>query len=251
MHNLDIGWPGGELMEQGFGHEVMPELAQEYQELPGELEGAFPGEQEGAALGEAALPIPEFEELELAMELMEVTNEQELEQFLGGVWKAASKEFNKAARPYKQRAMACVTLLKGAAAVVLPRVLKVVLPKLSDAAIKTVITKVEQVLSNQVAGRMEKEMGEVTMEEGELEAARRFVRLAGSTFQRAINAPPRMDPVHAARDGFRAASRRLFLSPVSSGRGVGIIGLSETTGAAPGRSGRWVKRGSRIILYGV
>ena len=82
-------------------------------------------------------------------------------------------------------------------------------------------------------------------EDAQFELARQFVRLGGAASVRAAYASPRMDPMSAAQAAMAAAARRHapgLLGPYADG---------GSSGWAGGRSGRWFRRGRKIILVGV
>ena len=69
-------------------------------EFSGELEAdSFEFETGEGATGEFEVPLNEVEEMELAAELMAVSSEEELDQFLGKFFKRAWKGIKKVARP--------------------------------------------------------------------------------------------------------------------------------------------------------
>lgn len=111
----------------------------------------------------------EQEELELAMELLEVASEEELDQFLGKVFKSVWKGVRKIAKP-----------LGGA----LKAVAKTALPFVGGALgsmipIPGVGTALGSALGRAASNALELEFGSALSGEDELEVARRFVRVAG------------------------------------------------------------------------
>ncbi|MBY0242230.1 MAG: hypothetical protein K2X55_23255 [Burkholderiaceae bacterium] len=118
-------------------------------------------------------PYSEQEETELAMELLSVTSEAELEQFLGSVFKKAWKGIKKIAKPLG-------SALKGIAKAALPMVggaLGSFIP------IPGVGTALGSALGGAISKALEmelNELGELAQEDREFEMARRVVRIAGT-----------------------------------------------------------------------
>ncbi|NHZ41352.1 hypothetical protein [Massilia aquatica] len=153
---------------------------------------------------EAPGPFGEQEEIALAMELMSVASEEELEQFLGkmfkGIWKGVKKVgsvIGKVAKPLGG-------VLKGLAKTALPFVGKALG---SFIPIPGVGTMLGGALGSAVAKALEMEAAGLDGEERELDMARRFVRIAGTAAQQAGMAGQGMDPQRAARDAVDAALR--------------------------------------------
>jgi len=139
---------GFEVME--FGHEFAHELAQE-----------------------AEAPFSEQEETELAMELLSVSSEAELEQFLGKVFKKAWKGIKKVAKPLggalKGIAKAALPMVGGALGSFIP------IPGVGTALGSALGSAVSKALEVEMG-----EMGELAREDREFETARRVVRIAGT-----------------------------------------------------------------------
>jgi hypothetical protein len=86
---------------------------------------------------------------------------------------------------------------------------------------------------------------EFDSEDREIEGARRLVRVVGGAARQAALTRPDVDPVAAARAATMAAARHHLpqLSQVSTSlQPTGLPGISH--------SGRWVRRGRKIILLG-
>jgi len=204
--------------------------------------GGFGYEVGGFAAGELASPLTEAEEVELAMELMTISSEAEMDQFLGkvfgGVWKGLKKvgsAVGKIAKP-----------LGG----VLKAVAKKALPFVGGALgsfipIPGVGTAIGSALGGALSKALELEYGEFDQEEAEFETARRFVRVAATAAQQAASAPPATDPTTAANQALVAAARRHL--PQADLRMLERAAVS--TGGSR-HSGRWVRRGGTIIVVG-
>jgi hypothetical protein len=202
--------------------------------------------------------IPEHEEIQLAHELLSVRNEQELEQFLGDlVGKVVSTVGQIARSPVGQ---AIGGVLKGVAKKALP---------MAGAALGGYIggplgAKIGTGLAN-AAGKAIGLESEFEAGELEFEGARNFVRLATETARNAAAAAQAgADPVRAAQSAAVAAASKIapgLLSGAASGgmrptNGQMPVAMATplTPGIAghrPGHSGRWVRHGHRVILFGV
>lgn len=166
---------------------------------------------------EAAGPFSEQEETELALELLSVSSEAELEQFLGNVFKKAWQGIKKVARPLggalKGIAKAALPMVGGALGSFIP--------------IPGVGTALGTALGGAISKALEMEMqemsetGELTQEDREFEMARRVVRIAGTAAQLAgdSDGTPRavrcalMDAVRAHAPHLAEAGRRADGNP--------------------------------------
>ena len=173
----------------------------------------------------------EQEELELAMELLEVASEEELEQFLGKVFKSVWKGVKKIAKP-----------LGGA----LKAVAKTALPFVGGALgsmipIPGVGTALGSALGRAASNALELEFGGALSGEDELEVARRFVRVAGQAARLAGDSDGSARAVESAlTDALRQQLPHFRPAPPQRAGGAGT----------DGDSGRWQRRGNRIVLTG-
>lgn len=174
-------------------------------------------------------PFNETREMELALELLAVSNEAELEQFLGGVFKSIGKGLKKIAKPLGG-------VLKGIAKKALPFVggaLGSFIP------IPGVGTALGSALGSAAAKALEMEFSGMEYEQQEFEMARRFVRIAGTAAQLA-----------AASDGSPRALRQALSESLVrhvpyyelSGEGQG-----EYEGESEAYGGRWRHRRAQRI----
>ncbi|UMR29179.1 hypothetical protein MJ904_19060 [Massilia sp. MB5] len=127
--------------------------------------------------GRSERPFSEAQEMELAMELLSVSSEAELEQFLGNVFKSVWKGVKKAGSAIGKAVKPLGGVLKGVAKQALPFVggaLGSMIP------IPGVGTALGSALGGALGNALELEFGELALEEREFEMARRFVRIAGS-----------------------------------------------------------------------
>lgn len=175
----------------------------------------------------AGRPFAEEEELTLAMELLEVSSEAELDRFLGkmfrSVWKGVKKvgsTIGKVARP-----------LAGA----LKAVAKTALPFVGGALgsfipIPGVGTAIGTAVGGALARTLEMEVQGMLPEQRDVDMARRFVRFAADAAREAAQGEGSLQEVRAALIG--ALGRQAS--------GQGSQGQEE--------SGTWRRRGERIVL---
>jgi hypothetical protein len=176
----------------------------------------------------------EAEVMDLAAELLAVTDDQELDQFLGKLIRKAGKQVGKSVKPGTGRTLG--GFLKG--------------------AVKKALPIVGGVIGGPVGGKLASTAGRLfgleleglSSEDQEFEVAKRVVRLAESATKKAAMAPARMPPQAAAKAAVVAAAKEhapgLLRRATSS-----IASPADDSGAK--LSGRWVRSGSKIILLGV
>jgi hypothetical protein len=129
-------------------------------------------------------PLGEAEEMELAMELLSVASEEELDQFLGNVFKSAWKGLKKVGSVIGKVAKPLGGVLKGIAKQALPFVggaLGSMIP------IPGVGTMIGRAAGTALSKALEMEFEGMDPEQQEFEMARRFVRIAASAAQDAAN----------------------------------------------------------------
>jgi hypothetical protein len=190
----------------------------------------------GDALGLSTFA--EAEEMELAAELLTITSEEELDQFLG-------KIFKKAWRGIRKVASKVVRPLGGA----LKAVAKTALPFVGGALgsfipIPGVGTAVGTALGGALSKALEMEYEGLSPEDQEFELARSFVRLAGSAAQQAAQAQPGVDPQIVVRNALVTAARQQVPALAKGG------GAPSRAKTAQRRSGRWVRRGQTVVVLG-
>lgn len=183
----------------------------------------------------------EAEEIELAAELLSVSSEEEMDQFLGKLFKRAWKGIKKVGRFVGKIAKPLGGVLK--------RVAKAALPVVGGALgsfipIPGVGTALGSALGGAVSKALEMEFGAMSQEDREFETARRFVRIAATAAQRAAMAPPDSDYEAAVDEALEVAARRHlpYLHLANSGR-LGLAGAMQ--------QGRWVRDGGQIVVLGI
>lgn len=225
--------------------------------------------------------LTEADEMELANELLSVTNEAELDQFLGSfLKKAANFAGNVIKSPVGQ---AIGGVLKGVAKKALP---------LAGGALGGFVggplgAKIGSGLASAAGSALGLEAeGELSGEDREFEGARTFVKLAADTVNRAAQSGGG-DPRQVAMQAATAAARQLAPGLLQKGGmqgqmgGRGMQGRGQTgqmgqfgqmgqmgqggqcnqmgqggtfggsrNGAMGGMGGRWVRQGRKIVLYG-
>ena len=203
----------------------------------GEYEG---GELEGYGISpELESPLSEMQEMELASELLEVTNEQELEQFLSDVFNTIGQAAGNFLRSDTGQALGGI--LKDSLSSAAKQALPVVGRAIGDAA--GGYGDIGAQAGSAVGSLLGLELEGLSAEDREFEIARQLVRFAGSAAGQAAAAPPKVPPVAAAKTATRRAAQIYApgLLPRLQGR---------STRLWP-RGGRWVRRGRTIVLFGI
>ncbi len=198
-------------------------------------------EWEARADIEGESPFNEVEEMELAAELLEITDEAELDQFLGKLIKKAGQAIGKFAKSSAGKALGGI--LKGAA--------KAALPILGTAAGGFFGGPAGAAIGGKPASGAGKlfglELEGMSYEDQEFEVAKRFVRFAGTAAQKASVAPPTADPRVAAKSAVVAAARRHAPGLIRGG----AMPPPPAVAAGSRCSGRWIRAGRKIVLLGV
>jgi hypothetical protein len=202
----------------------------EYEDQENDFE--FDGREFGETSDmEADSPFSEVEEMELASELLAVSDEAELDQFLGKLMKRAGKFMKSPVG----RALGGV--LRNAA--------RQALPLAGKAAGGFFGGPVGAALGGQLASTAGRTFGleleGLSAEDAEFEVARNFVRFAGAAAANAAKAPASVSPSNAAQSAVAAAAQS---------HAPGLLRPS-LNGVRGGRSGRWIRRGRKIVLLGV
>lgn len=243
MHDLDRT-----TME--FGQEMPNFESEQFEFGQGEWSGEY-GQQEGL--------FSETDEMELANELLSVTNEAELEQFLGSFLKKAASAAGQAIRSPIGQAIGGV--LKGVAKKAIP---------LAGGAIGGYFggplgAKIGSGLASAAGSALGLESETMSGEDREFEGARQFVKLAADTVNRAAgagNGDPRAIAQAAAIAAARQFAPALLGKPGGQGGGMMPMGGAGqqmqgrpqgggTMSQVRNQSGRWARQGRRIVLYGV
>jgi len=219
----------GEVMdeESGFsfeGGQSQYQTEDSFEDSAGE--GQFWGETESQ----------ETDELALAAELLAVTDEGELDQFLGSLAKRAVS----AARDFAGSAAgkAVGNILKSAARKALPQLGQAVGNYIVPGAGGQAGRQVGRWLGSRFETGLQLEG--LSPEDRDLETARAFVRFATSTAQRAAAMPKSVPGQLAAQKAATAAARQHL---------PGLLKGSAQSGSSA-NSGRWIRRGNNIVILG-
>lgn len=239
---IDALESGGYELEGDWEYEGGGGFGEEFEE---EYGGDYEADHEGYD-GEAVFD--EIEEMELAATLLEIQDEAELEQFLGKLIKRAGRAVGKVVRSPVGKALGGV----------LKRVAKTALPMAGAALGNLVVPGAGGVVGGKLgsmAGKMfGLELEGLSPQDQEFEVARRIVRLSGEAAKQASGAPTAASPAVVAKTAVVKAAQKH--APGLAGRVAGPGGMARGNGAGAagysrGRSGRWFRRGRRIILLGV
>ncbi|MBI5021990.1 MAG: hypothetical protein HZB59_11195 [Ignavibacteriales bacterium] len=266
MYNINRG--SGEYSSQPG--ELQPEYF-EFQETFGETGGG----QYETAYQEATTyesPLSEEEIMELATEFLEITNEGELDRFLGRFIRRVGRTLGRVVRSPIGRAIG--SFLKPIARAALP---------LAGRAIGgffggPVGSMVGGQLSNMAGQALGLELSGMSGEDRDFEVGKRVTRVLGIAAKRALQAPPRVNPINAARSainqtlsqfapGLLNVAAQMNPSQYAPPPPVAVPPMpplgtpppmdypSGDTGFAPPMGGQqnggtWIRQGNQIIVQG-
>jgi len=209
-------------------------LSEEEMELEMEFEdeeGEFVSEEEAEAEDEDA-------ETELAAELLTVSNEDELDHFLGKLIRRAGRAARGILRTPAGRNLKA--LLRKAARRVLPVAGRAVGSYLGGARGGDIGSRLA-ILGGRAFGL---ELEGLSPEDQEFEIARRYVRMARHAARHAARHRLSGTPSQTARSAFLSAARQHAPGLIRST-------LGRASSSRSHQSGRWVRRGRAIVLLGV
>jgi hypothetical protein len=193
----------GEFGEAGFGETGSPGEFGEIGESEAEqfLEGILGAL--GPVLGGEVSPLSEAQEVQLASELLEIGSEQELEQFLGNIFKSVARGVGGFIKSPIGQALGGI--LKNVAKKALP----VVGGALGSFVAPGIGTALGSKLGSMASGLFEVELESLPQEQAEYEAARRLVNLAVTSAAHAAQArpPAGVNPQTVARAAVASAAR--------------------------------------------
>jgi hypothetical protein len=214
-----------------------------------ESDGEYQFEEEAGVEGESdsEAVFDELEEMEQAASLLEVQDEEELDHFLGGLIAKAKKKLGSYLPPGVQKALA------GA----LKKVARTALPKVGAAVGNLVVPGLGGVVGAGVASNAGKmfglELEGMSYEDQQFEVARRIVGLSAQATKTAAQGSSAAPPPQAAKDAVlqAATTHAPGLATGSAAPRHSGTGPTGRPGRGPRlRSGRWFRRGHRIILVG-
>jgi uncharacterized protein (DUF697 family) len=178
----------------------------------------------------------EEEELQLAMELLEVASEEELEQFLGNVFKSVWKGVRKVGSTLAKVAKPLGGALKAVAKTALPFVGGALGSMIPIPGVGTALgSALGRAASNALELEMEDEVQGEAPADRELALARRFVRIAGQA-------------AHMASEG--DGSARAVESALTRALHQQLPHFRSAAPQQEEESGRWRRRGNRIVVMG-
>lgn len=219
---------------------IATEYGQAYEGGDYESDFAFEGEYDGGA-GEV---FDELDEIDLASQFLEINDEAELDQFIGDLFRKAARVAGAALKSPVGQALG--GMLKGA--------VKKHAPGLGSLLGARIAGPAGARLGGRVASGLVSALGlevEEAGEDQEFAAARRFVRTAGAAAAKAAKAAG-VDPREAARRALIEAARKFLPGLLGEVGGAAPSGAGATSGFSRGaQSGRWVRRGNRIVLMGI
>lgn len=232
-------------MDDEYDYEMDDEMDDEYDyEMDDEMDDEYDYEMSGS-------PFSEEEEAELAFELLSVHSQEEMDEFLGKLIKRAGRRLKRFVRkPFKY-------IKKG-----LRKVAKFALPIAGGVAGSFFGGPLGGALGGKLgkaASRFfEIELEGLSPEDQEFEIARRFVRFSGAAARNAMKNTRRMPPAAATKVGFKQAARKHAPGMLKPRRPAGHqrkrrpAKARRAAGGATGiTSGRWLRKGNRIVLLGM
>jgi hypothetical protein len=186
----------------------------------------------------------ETEQMELATELLEVTNEAELDRFLGQIINRAGQAVGRFIGSPEGKALGGV--LKGAAKQVLPAIGSAVGGYLGgDRG-----AQLGQQAASAAGTLFGLELEGLSGEDREFEIARRFVSFAGEAVKNLASASSSPDPRIAANNAATLAAQT-HAPGLLQARPQPWIESSPFSRLPAAHSGRWMRRGNKIVLYGI
>ena len=181
-------------------------------------------------------------EYELASEMLEVTNEYELDQFLGKALRRASQLARKGLS--SQLGSSLGSILKPLAKAALPQ-----LATLAGTAFGGPLGgMVAKRLTSSAGNLFGLELEGLSNEDREFEVARRYVNLVNKATTNALRANPVANPRAIAQAAVATAARQI--APALRQAYPPAAYQNQAPTGSHFR-GTWVRRGRRIILYGV
>ena len=234
MHDIDrtrYEADYGEYESDEFAYEFEDEnYEDEYYEGEGEFYGNMYGES----------PFNEAEEMELAADLLNVTNEQELDQFIGKLLSKAKKAIGKFIKSPVGKQLGGI--IKGAAKSALPIlggiVGNAVLPGAGGAIGGSLASDASETFGLELEG--------LSQEDQEFEIARQFVRFGGAAVSNASETGTVMPPKQAAQAAATSAAQQHAPGMLNQP----MPGKSRCN-CSHRRAGHWKRSGNKIIIFGV
>lgn len=232
-------------------HQCQQELEMEQESEFGEFGNALPKGMHHPSrrpgLRYAASQLAPSMEMELAMELMSVSSEMELDHFLGKMFKKVWGGIKKVGSAVGKFVKPLGGALKALAKKALPFVGKALGTMIP---IPGVGTAIGGALGSALSNALEMELAYLQGEEQEFEMARRFVRIAHSAASQVASAAPAQDVGRSVQRALIIATRRHAPAIDQVSRGAASIG-SGGFGFSPNsnrRQGGWRRQAGNIVL---
>lgn len=201
--------------DAGFDHDDY-EVSNDDEDSDGEADGVFDDAQQS----------------ELAAELLAVTDDQELDQFLGNLIQKARRKLGPIARSVAGNVG---SLLKGA--------IKTALPTVANLAGNAIGGPAGGWVADNGLDLFGLELEGLSHEDQEFEAAKQLVRMAGSAISGAADRSSTAPAESAARQAMIDAARRYV---------PGLVRPTATEESSSGQQqGTWYRRGNKIVIVGV
>jgi hypothetical protein len=185
----------------------------------------------------------EEHQAQLASSLMDVTNEQELEYFLGDVFSGVAKTVGKFINSPTGQALG--QGLKAVAQKVLPAAAQAVGERFGGAT----GGQIGSAIGNTAAGALEMEI-----QDAEWEAANTMVKIAADAAKQVTEAPPHSDPQAVANKAIGDAVRvhaPHIAGALTNAFHEGDCGCRHHRHHGGHHSGSWRRQGDKIVLIGV
>jgi len=176
--------------------------------------------------------------MELTAELLEITNEAELDRFLGDLIKKAGRAIGTVVKSPIGQAVGGV--LKGVAKKALP---------IAGGALGAYFggplgAKIGSGLASAAGNALGLELEALSQEDREFEGGKQFVRFAADTVKNAASAPPSANPRSTAQSAATSAAQKY--APNLLAPGSGSTAPSPVVGKSS--SGRWIRKGRNIMV---
>ena len=199
----------------------------------------FPESQDEYGRENAESTFSEEEEAELAAELLEINDEAELDQFIGRLLKKARRLVGGALKSPLLRPLG--GFIKGA----IKKALPIAGGALGNMVVPGLGGQIGSRLASGAGGLLGLELEGLAPEDQEFEVAKQVVRTIGTAVQNAAQSPTAATDPQAAAKAAMVAAARTHLPGL-------LQGQQQRNGAGHRpRSGRWYRRGGKIVLVGV
>lgn len=226
MHDIDRT-----SLEMNYGEYESDEYGYEF-----EGDHEYYGETDGESL------FSEAEEMELAAELLSVSSEEELDQFIGKLFKKVGRVVGKAIKSPIGKTLGGI--VKSAA--------KNALPMLGSALGNIALPGIGGAIGGQAGSAASSMLGleleGLSQEDQEFEIARQLIRFGTAAARNAFEVAPNVPPQQAAQTAAVSAAQQYapgLLRPATGQAGTGRGRCNHP------RGGRWIRRGNTIILTGI